>query len=247
MKTSNIIGLTTLLSATFYTKETQSNFSSLTQKGSPSKEQVCELPLEERLSVEEQTKRLNEMHNYNMTSEDLIFITRVTYMESGNDPKAKTQEDTRKGWEGVAQVILNRYFFDKNHNTHLFGKGSGLRGIIEAKMQFHPVYFFPKLFDEKTFRDKEGRIILNYGRISPKKVTQVYDTVISVLEQKNNDITDEAVFFHADYVKKGRKEGTRAFYLKKTPCLTRFTTKINTHKFFGTNCPIDPYAESIIE
>lgn len=244
MKMRNIIGLATLLGTAFYTKETQSNFSSLISKGRPPEEQVCELPLEKRLSLEEQTTRLNEMHNYNMSPEDLVFVTRVTYMESGNDPKAKTKEELEKGWEGVAQVILNRYLFDKNHNTHLFAKGSSLRAIVEAKMQFHPVYFFPKLFEEKTFENKEGEATLSYGRINAKKINDVYSTVISVLEQKNEDSTNEAVFFHADYVKKGRKDGTKPFSVKKTPCYTRFTTQINTHRFFATSCPIDPYTES---
>ena len=244
MKKRNIFGLATFFGATFYTSDTQSNFSGTIPKREEIEERICELPLEKRLSIKEQTQRLNDMHNYSMTPEDLVYITRVTYLEAGNDPKAKSKEDLQKGWEGVAQVILNRYLFDKNHNTHLFGKNTSLRGIVEAKMQFHPVYFFPKLFDDKTLTNKEGEATLSYGRISQKKVAEVYNEVVSVLEQKNEDITDEAVFFHADYVKNGRKDGTKPFSVKKTPCRTKFTTQINTHKFFATSCPIDPYGSS---
>ncbi len=243
----NIIGLAAFLGATFYTSDTQSNHSGMLAIRKEPEEKICELPLEKRVSIEEQTTRLNEMHNYNMTPADLVFVTRVTYMEAGNDPKAKSPEDVERGWEGVAQVILNRYLFDKNHNSHLFGKNTSLRGMVEAPMQFHPVYFFPKLFEKKTFTNKEGEATLNYGRINTKRVRQVYDTVVSVLEQKKEDITSEAVFFHADYVKNGRKDGTRPFSIKKTPCITKFTGQINTHRFFATSCPIDPYGVSSLE
>ena len=244
MKKRNILGLATFLGAIFYTADTQSNFSGMIPKRDQ-RENICELPLEQRLSIEEQTKRLNDMHSYAMTPQDLVFITRVTYMEAGNDPKAKTQEDLQRGWEGVAQVILNRYLFDKNHNTHLFGKNTSMRGIAEANMQFHPVSFFPELFKDKSLTNKEGEAVLNYGRIPAKKVAQVYDTVLSVLERKKEDITDEAVFFLADYIKKGRRDGTRPFSVRKEPCYTRSTLQINTHKFFATSCPIDPYAVSM--
>lgn len=244
MKMRHIFGLTALLGAGFYTPQTQSNYTNVPRSFYQPMPNTCEQPLEEKLTIEEQTQKLNNQHGYGITSEDLVFITRVTYMEAGNDKKAKTQEDLQRGWQGVAQVILNRYLFDKNNQTHLFSKQTSLRGIVQAKQQFHPVMFFPKIFDEKNFYNKEKKLSLSYERISPKRIAKVYDTVISVLKQEEEDITKGAVFFHADYVEKGRKAGTRPFSVHKKPCLTTENGQINTHKFFGTTCPIDPYATS---
>ena len=205
----------------------------------------CEQAVEKILSIEEQAEELNNLHNYGMRATDLALLTRVVYMEAGNDPKAKTEQERRRGWEGVAQVMLNRYLFDQNNGTKLFARaGTSLEYIARAPMQFHPVSFFPDLFRESSLQDKSGNTKLSYGRIPKEKAQRVYKTVVQVLKRESEDITGGAVFFHADYVKDGRKEGTTAFHMKGKKCRHILTTQLGTHKFFATSCPIDPYAES---
>ena len=203
----------------------------------------CEQLLERTLTLEEQAKKLNEEQEYGLTGKDLALITRVVYMEAANDPKAKSEEERRRGWEGVASVIRNRYFFDKNHETHLFGK-RGLEGVVRAPWQFHPVSFFPYLFAKSTLQDAKGEPRVAYGKINPTLAGEVYNTVVEVLAHPQKDITEGAVFFHADYVQRGRRNGTTAFQVDGNACKTIFTTQINTHRFFATSCAIDPYGES---
>lgn len=242
MNGKTTLGLVLGLGTALYTSSTSSyrGMESL-QKRTEIETPTCDSPLE--LTIEEETAKLNENYDYNLTPGDLVFITRVVSMEAGSDPKAKTKEDLEKGWIGVIRVILNRYLFDKNHGTHLFGRDHSLGTIVKTHMQFHPVSFFPDLFQEKTFYDKEGDAQLGYGRITTKRAENIYSTVVSVLEQKEEDITDGALYFHADYAENGRRNETTAFHIGKEACKTRFTRQINTHRFFGTTCPINPYEE----
>lgn len=245
MKFKNILGLTTLLWSTTYSGNT-SSYHQIPPKSNEESYVLEEPPtcdLERILTIEEQAKQLNKTHNYNITGEDLVFLTRVTYMEAASDSKAKTTEDLKKGWQGVANVIRNRYEFDKHNETHKFSNKLGLRNVIEAPMQFHPVSFFPDLF--KHLKNKDDKPRLAYGKINKKRVEQIYQVVVEVLDGSLKDITDSAVYFHTDYVREGRRNGTTAFYLKKNPCKTTYNGQINSHLFFGTTCPIDPYAESI--
>ncbi len=247
MKWMNIMGLSALLGTLGYSQPLGANLSTDVVRNALKEQYECEQPLERKLTIEQQAAELNNQREYGLRATDLALLTRVVYMEAGNDPKAKTQEQRERGWEGVAQVMLNRYLFDKNHGTKFFARaGTSLEAIARAPMQFHPVSFFPSLFKDSTLQDKSGEVRLGYARIPENIAERVYKVVVDVLKQEGEDITNGAVFFHADYVKHGRQEGTTAFHIKGQSCRHRFTTQLGTHKFFATTCAIDPYGESLL-
>lgn len=260
MNGRTLLGLTALLGTGLYAPNTQPAYKEETQKQPFFKEDteqeiintLAEENLEQRvISIEEQAEILNERFGYDLTGEDLAYITRTVYMEAGSDPKAKTEEDLKKGWKGVAQVILHRYLLNRNHGTHLFlkkGHENSIRAIVDAPNQFHGVRDNQEIFRKQTFYTKDGEIKLAHKAMDTKKAAAIYQTIIAVLSGEEKDITDQAVYFHGYYVENGRKDGTTAFHLnEETPCKTRLTTQINTHRFFGTNCPLVPYRKALEE
>jgi len=191
------------------------------------------------LTIEEQAQRLNELHSYGITAEDLILYTRAIFTEAGSDSKAKTPEKLKTGWEAVAQVILNRYLLDKNNKTKLFSTETTLEGIINAPNQFHGVRDNPGLFRKKTFKNKDKYRVFT-SSTNEKKLTEIYQVVIEVLEQKTQDITQGSLYFHTDWVKNGRKAGQKPFSLNGKRCVIKESIQYNTHLFFSTTCPIEP-------
>ncbi|MBS3162955.1 cell wall hydrolase [Candidatus Woesearchaeota archaeon] len=201
---------------------------------------VAEYRPPQPLTFDEQAQQLNEQFGYGLTGKDLVLYTRAVFSEAGNDPKAKTKEDLRKGWEAVAQVILNRYLFDKNNDTRKFSKANTLEGVITAENEFHGVRDSPSLFSNRSFYDSEGDLRISPTNNSEQKLSDIYDAVVQVLKREGEDITNGAVYFHTDWVVKGRKAGQRSFSVDGKRCVIREPIQYNTHLFFSTTCPVEP-------
>ena len=240
MHIKNILGSGLVAAVFFYSHSSQSQLqdpSSLEHHlRTPEQEfLVCEQPLEERLDIEEDVEALNHLHNYGLHGEDLVFLTRVVYFESAHDRKAKTEEDLVYGQEAVARVILNRYLFDKEHGITLFGKKHTLRDIVTKKFAFSPTHLKRKFFTPSSLYDGNGELSLGYSTMNLKETKAIYDILVKVLRQDEDDLTSGSLFFKADYVRQ-KWDGKRAFFVGEKPCHFHLELQLNTHEFYNLDC-----------
>ncbi len=156
--------------------------------------------------IEKAAQTLRETYHQEVAPEDLIYLTRLLYKESGSN--GESPEELKTGLEGVMHVIHNRWKFDNqklgvgipNNLTgkKRFGDGSLMSIIKDNPIEFSAIGANPDYFQKESFKDRKGEY-----KLSPNSDAQVetrvelcYQVVLEVLMGNSSDPTEGALFYH---------------------------------------------------
>ena len=162
-------------------------------------------------SIETAAEKLNLRGEHTISPEDLVYLSRLLYFESGNN--GRNLEELRNGLDGVMHTILNRWKFDNGDYgiTYMgkkiktgyrrFGDGS-LMSIVAGRgaKEFTAIGKKKPFFRRETFRDKGGRFSLIYGQQEynlpiKKALAECYRSVLRALSGNSADPTDGSLFY----------------------------------------------------
>lgn len=142
----------------------------------------------------------------NLQPEDLIYLSRLLYKESGSN--GESPEELKKGLEGVMHVIYNRWKFDNQQlatgipsnilGKKHFGDGSLMSIVKSDPLEFSAIGANPNYFQKKSFKNKKGEYQLNpYSNPQVQaKLELCYEVVLEVLRGDSIDPTEGALFYH---------------------------------------------------
>jgi len=177
---------------------------------------------------------LNKAHAYDVSAQDLAYLTRVVYFEGVSDRRAQTSADLTKGYDAIASVLLNRYEFDARHGTNRFGGEDGLIGVAKKNYAFSCIKDRPEFFEQSSFKNANS-IALTRGNMNAERADAIYESLRGVLAHEKDDPTNGATYYKTGAVK-DQWEGTEAFRAGGHSCKRRFTKRINSHEFFKVDC-----------
>ncbi|MBS3072955.1 hypothetical protein J4477_03930 [Candidatus Pacearchaeota archaeon] len=197
-----------------------------------------------RSQFEMDAERLNIINpQYQLTAEDLIFITRLVYHEQGSFLVGRkngfSDEEIIHGYEAISAVLLNRFNFDRISKANKFhGNKKGLIAVVTKPGAFKALNDSED-FSEDSFRDENGELTLgtsNYGMISREAA---YDAVVKVLSRYIWDPTLGSLFYKTQELGNSRKvvwHGSEAFWLDNKRCIFVWKKDIAGHQYYGVNC-----------
>lgn len=186
--------------------------------------------------------------------EELIYLTRVIYFESGFDLKAGNERvRIRHGAEAVASVIYNRYLFDNQEGMEVFSNREkpsmtdiafrhGRKGFTRADgssgsyvlWQFtairdNPDYFYP-VNKEGYGLCKGNRLAIATGEMDEVRAQICYEELVKVLSRSPQehiirDITGKALFYQNITASDSHNKNWKDRGLE-------ITREINSHTFY---------------
>lgn len=156
--------------------------------------------------IEKAAQTLRETYHKEVTPEDLIYLSRLLYKESGSN--GESPQELKTGLEGVMHVIHNRWKFDNQQSgagipnnlagKKRFGHGSLMSIIKDNPIEFSAISASPDYFQNKSFKNKKREYRLNPHSDAQvqAKLELCYQVVLEVLMGNSSDPTAGALFYH---------------------------------------------------
>ena len=176
-------------------------------------------------------------HGYEVDGKGIVTVLRVMYLEGAYDSQISSKEAQRESDLMIAASILNRYNFDKDHDTNKFGGKQGLVGVVQKPWQYSAFNPRHSDFSDESYNFENGDLRITTKRVQDKtRIRELAAALIDIASGNIEDPTSGALYYKTDGVNDWW-DGSVAFWLdEKTECKREYVGKHGSHEVFGVNC-----------